>query len=91
MSGVTKFGKYLLGRTFVLLTDHRPLVNLLSEDKRVLCVAVARIQRWALKLSAYFYRIKYRKSSLHSNADVCSRLLLNTKHADPAVPAESVL
>ena len=57
--GVTKFRKYLLGRTFVLLTDHRPLVNLLSQDKDIPSVAAAHIQCWALILSAYSYMIKY--------------------------------
>ncbi|XP_054723056.1 uncharacterized protein K02A2.6-like [Uloborus diversus] len=89
--GVTRFRKYLLGRNFTLLTDHRPLVNLLSEDKPVPTVAAARIQRWALTLSAYSYKIKFRKGNLHSNADACSRLPLATRYPDPPVPAESVL
>lgn len=89
--GATKFRNYLLGRTFTLLTDHRPLVSLLSENKPVPSVAAARIQRWALTLSAYAYKIKYREGSLHGNADACSRLPLEFKSADPPVPVESVL
>ena len=89
--GVTKFRKYLLGRTFTLLTDHRPLVNLLAEDKPVPSVAAARIQRWALTLSAYAYKIKYRKGSLNGNADACSRLPLRTKDVDSSLPPEFVL
>lgn len=89
--GVTKFRNFLLGRKFTLLTDHRPLVNLLSEDKPVPAVAAARIQRWALTLSAYAYQIKYRKGDSHGNADACSRLPLKFRYADPPVPSESVL
>ena len=86
-----KFLKYLLVRTFTLLTDHCPLVNLLSDDKPVLSVAAARIQQWALTLSVYLYKIKYRKSSSHANADACSCLPLSTKFVDLPLPAESVL
>ena len=89
--GVTQFRKYLLGRTITSLTDHRPLINLLSEDKLVPSVTAARIQLWALTLSAYSYKIKYRKGSLHANADACSHLPLSTKFADPPLLAESVL
>ena len=36
----------------------------------------ARLQRWALRLSAYSYNIKFKKGSLHGNADALSRLPL---------------
>lgn len=88
--GVTRFRNYLLGRSFTLLTDHRPLLSLLSENKPVPPVAAARIQRWALTLSAYAYKIQYRKGSSNSNADACSRLPLQTRIEDPPVPVESV-
>ncbi|KAG8173468.1 hypothetical protein JTE90_024130 [Oedothorax gibbosus] len=88
--GVTRFRNYLLGRCFTLLTDHRPLLSILSENKPVPPVAAARIQRWALTLSAYAYKIQFRKGSSNGNADACSRLPLQTRGEDSPVPVESV-
>ncbi|KAG8191041.1 hypothetical protein JTE90_029484 [Oedothorax gibbosus] len=77
--GITRFRNYLLGRPFTLLTDHRPLLSILSENKPVPPVAAARILRWALTLSAYAYKIQFRKGSSNGNADACSRLPLQTR------------
>lgn len=88
--GVSKFRDYLLGRTFTLITDHQPLVSLLSEKKPIPAMAAARIQRWALMLSAYNYTIQHRKGSLHANADAISRLPLNVTAAE-TLPTEYVL
>lgn len=56
--GVKRFHLYLAGRKFVIVSDHRPLQHLFSESKPVLAMASARIQRWALTLSAYDYTIR---------------------------------
>lgn len=55
--GVQIFQEYLFGRTFTLVTDHKPLVGLLRDDRPTPVMAAARIQRWALTLGAYRYRI----------------------------------
>ncbi|XP_033126304.1 uncharacterized protein K02A2.6-like [Anneissia japonica] len=72
--GVRKFHKYLYGRRFVLITDHKPLTAILNPESPVPTLAAARMQRWALLLSAYKYDIVYRKSNDHCNADMLSRL-----------------
>ncbi|XP_075553490.1 uncharacterized protein LOC142586122 [Dermacentor variabilis] len=46
-------------REFTLVTDHRPLLGLLKSDKQTPTMAAARIQRWALHLGAYRYRLQY--------------------------------
>ena len=51
--GVTKFHQYLCGRTFTLYSDHKPLIHIFSESKSIPVMASARLQRWALTLSAY--------------------------------------
>lgn len=89
--GVTRYRKYLLGRTFTLVTDHQPLVSLFSELKPVAPMAASRIQRWAVILSAYSYRIVYRKGALHANADACSRLPVEPPLPDLPEPADVVL
>ena len=71
--GVTKFHKYLYGRKFTLITDHKPLTTIFSPRKAVPPLAALRMQRWALILMTYNYDIVYRRSSEHGNADVLSR------------------
>lgn len=76
--GVTKFRDYLLGRSFILVTDHKPLVGLFREDRPTPLMAAARIQRWALLLGAHQYQIEYKPGPDNQNADALSRLPLNT-------------
>ena len=72
--GVREFHKYLYGRTFHLLTDHKPLATILGPKTAVPSLAAARMQRWAVILQAYNYQVEYRSSAEHANADALSRL-----------------
>jgi len=72
--GVTKFHKYIFGRMFTLLTDHKPLLGLLKEDRLVSPTASPRMQRWGLTLSNYQYSLLYRPGKDQANADFLSRL-----------------
>ena len=74
--GVKKFHRYVYARDFELVTDHKPLLFLLGENKEIPEHSQARIQRWALLLSSYRYRLKFRCTSNHCNADICSRFPL---------------
>ena len=74
--GVKKFHQYLYGRCFSLITDHKPLTAILGPKRGVPPLATARMQRWALLLSAYDYDIVYRPTTAHGNADGLSRLPL---------------
>lgn len=80
--GVNKCHKYLYGRQFTLVTDHKPLATTLGPKNSVPTLAAARMQRWALILSAYQYDIEYRKAADHANADAFSRLPLKSDVRD---------
>ena len=82
--GIKRFHTYLYGHRFTLITDHKPLLSLLKEQKAIPHQASGRIQRWALVLAAYEYTISFRPTESHSNADALSRLPLQT--ADKGVP-----
>ena len=56
---VKKFHRYLYGRKFTLLTDHQTLTHIFYPNKCIPSLATARLQRWALLLSAYDYDIRY--------------------------------
>ena len=74
--GVKKFHQYLYGRKFGLVTDHKPLTTLFGPKKGIPPLAAARLQRWALLLSAYSYEIEWKPTDEHANADGLSRLPL---------------
>lgn len=55
--GVKKFHKYLYGRRFTLITDHKPLLAILGLKSAIPTLAALRMQRWALISMAYNYEI----------------------------------
>lgn len=63
-----KFQVYLYGRTFILQTDHQPLVYLQKAK-----VSNGRLMRWALHLQSYNFRIEAIKGSDNVGADFLSR------------------
>ena len=79
--GIKKFEQYLYGRHFTLITDHKPLTTILGPMQGVPPIAAARMQRWALLLSAYSYSIRFRPTQAHGNADGLSRLPLTAETA----------
>lgn len=87
---VKRFHQYLYGHPFTIFTDHKPLTGLFSESKGIPSMASARVQRWALTLSAYQYKIVYRAGSENANADAFSRLPLADTPSDPSLPPETV-
>ena len=72
--GVQKFHTYVYGRRFTLVTDHKPLTTLLGPKTGIRPMTAARLQRWALLLSAYSYEIEFKRTHDHANADGLSRL-----------------
>ena len=91
ISAVTKFLQFLIGRHFVILSDHKPLHYLLVSDKAVLAMASARIQHWALLSSAYHYSIAHRPGKDHANTETFSRLPLPTTPAEQPDTRDTIL
>ena len=85
--GVKKFHQFLYGRRFTLLTDHKPLLAIFNPKSAIPTLAAARMQRWALVLSAYDYEIEFKRSEDHANCDALSRL----PHEDSTVGSEGVV
>jgi len=54
-------------------------------------MASARIQQWALTLSAYDYSIVFKPGSENANADVLSRLPLPNNDDSGSLPQDMVL
>ena len=74
--GVRRFHQYLYGRRFTLYTDHKPLTTILGPTRGIPSLAAARLQRWALLLSAYNYEVVFKPTRAHANVDGLSRLPL---------------
>ena len=72
--GIEKFHQFLFGRKFTLLTDHKALSIIFNSSRAIPQMAAARLQRWAIKLSAFSFDVKYRNTNLHANCDGLSRL-----------------
>ena len=78
--GVRKFNLFLYGKKFTLITDHKPLMTILSPQKGISTTTAARLQRYALFLAEYSYDIKYKNTKSHGNCDSFSRLPLKTSN-----------
>ena len=71
--GVKRFHKFVYGRKFKLVSDHKPLIFILKENKSIPEMGASRIVRWAITLASYQYEIQWRPTQKHGNADLCSR------------------
>ncbi|KAL4378379.1 hypothetical protein GQ457_02G014110 [Hibiscus cannabinus] len=65
---VAKWRQYLLGRRFVILTDHKSLCELTQQT-----IQTPEQQHWLTKLIGYEFEIKYRPGKLNTIADTLSR------------------
>ena len=70
------WSQYCCSRLFEIFSDHKPLEGMFSEHKPISFSATARLQRWAIILSAYDYICKYKRGREHANVDGLSRLPL---------------
>ncbi len=68
VESIKHFAHFLLGTSFAVLTDHRPLTSLLTSK-----TSNRRLQGMALKIMQYDVCIQYREGSRNGNADGLSR------------------
>ena len=80
--GVKGFHVYLYWRRFTLITDHKPLTAIFHPEKAVPSMTAARLQRYALFLAGFEYKIEYKNKTEHCNADGLSRLPLQQKELE---------
>ena len=86
--GIRKLHKYVFGRHITIKTDHKPLLGLLGENKSIPEHASSRVQRWAIIMSAYNYKLEYVPGH-RNNADALSRLPLpNHQHVPTPFPED---
>ena len=86
-----KFQQFLYGLKFTVHTDHKPLEGLFGERKGIPQQASPRVQRWALTLAAYEYKIACKAGKANASADALSRLPLSQAPEFVLLPGETVL
>ena len=67
---VKTFHHYVHGVPFTVVTDHQPLIYLLTAS-----TLTGKLARWALLLAEYDISIEHRSGIKHQNADALSRLI----------------
>lgn len=67
---VERFHHYFFGRSFELITDHKPLETIFGPKSK----PCPRIERWVMRLQSYRYKVVY-KPGKSNIADPLSRLL----------------
>lgn len=70
------FHQYLYGRDFIIKTDNKPLKSIFGPKKGIPEMAAQRLQRYAIFLSGYNFKIEFIKGDHNGGADAMSRLPL---------------
>ena len=69
--GIRKFHKYVYGRHFTLVTDHRPLTTLFGSKSGFPPLAAGHLQRWALLLIILLNFAQQRLTPMLTVSPVC--------------------
>lgn len=72
---VTKFHRMIYGRRFILQTDHKPLLAIFGSKRGIPLYTANRLQRWALTMLLYDFRIEHISTDNFGHADILSRLI----------------
>ena len=83
--GCERFHMYLTGAQFDLVTDHKALEMIYSPKSK----PPARIERWALRLQQYDYKVVYRRGD-ENPANTLSRMPLPSRQSKPNTADEYV-
>jgi len=83
-----RFSMYLLGRTFILETDHKPLISLFGQKN--LDALPPRVLRFRLRLMRYDYQIIHVAGKALLTADTLSRAPLRRELSEPTDLQETV-
>lgn len=83
---IQKWRPYLIGRKFVVRTDHQSLKHLLEQR-----ISTPAQQRWLTKLMGYDYTVTYKKGKENSAADALSRVPMEFTSNDSQLYAISVI
>lgn len=70
-----KFHKFIHGRSFLLQTDHRPLLSIYGSKKGIPTHTANRLQRWGTELLNYNFKMEFLPSNKIGHADGLSRLI----------------
>ncbi|KAL5497149.1 hypothetical protein EMCRGX_G013571 [Ephydatia muelleri] len=73
--------------------DHKPLLQLFDPQRGIPMQVSGRIQRWIMTLAVYKYKLVFKKTEEHGNADALSRLPMDGKQIEEEeeIPTELVL
>ena len=75
---IEKWHQYTFAGHVTIVTDDKPLLSILWEEKGIAQSAASRLQRWAIIFSGYNYNLKCKTEASNSNVDCLSRLRLWT-------------
>jgi hypothetical protein len=74
---VEKFRYYLLGRRFLIVTDHAPLLYILRGAANN-----SKLARWSLRLQEFAFDVAHIKGPQNISADFLSRMLVDSSPID---------
>lgn len=80
--GALRFNHYLIAKQFVLRTDHKPLTRIFSPEAGLPKMTASRLQRYALFLQKFNFKIEFKNSKQNIEADFLSRLPLESNVKD---------
>ncbi|XP_041787543.1 uncharacterized protein K02A2.6-like [Anopheles merus] len=75
---VKKFFHYLYARKFTLVTDHKPLTQILHPEKSLPTLCISRMANYADYLAHFNFDVVFKPTNLNTNADYCSRIPNNS-------------
>ena len=71
--GAEYFRNYILGRNFLIMTDHKALISLLNGNKKKNKTMFSRLTRWLDRLIPFDFQVEHKPGAKIGLADYLSR------------------